>query len=175
MNKYKILLFFFLFLILVNKGNAQTIAYANLDFIVKNSNVGKKIILFFDEKNKKIFDEIKTKESEILKKEKKLISQKNILSDDDYSKKVNEIKKEIKVFNDDRSEKIKKFNLEKDHVSKLFMDEINIVLGDFAEKNKIDIILSSNQMLIGKTSLDLTKNILKEVNIKITKFTINNE
>ena len=45
-------------------------------------------------------------------------------------------------------------------------------LKEFAETNNIDIILSSKQMLIGKSSLDMTDKILKTVNKNVTKIEI---
>ena len=47
------------------------------------------------------------------------------------------------------------------------------ILKEFAENNNIDIILSSNQMLIGKSNMDVTDEILKNVNNKIKNFNIN--
>ena len=55
---------------------------------------------------------------------------------------------------------------------KALMTEINKILKEFAEKNNIDIIFSSNQMLIGKSTLDVSKDLLKIVDKKITKFEI---
>jgi len=85
------------------------------------------------------------------------------------------IKKEIKEFNDVNAKKINQSKIERDEVSKGFMTEINKILKEYAEKNKIDIIFSSNQMLIGKSEYDVTDDLLKEVNIKIKNFKINNE
>ena len=50
--------------------------------------------------------------------------------------------------------------------------EINKILKEFAENNNIDIIFSSNQMLIGKSSLDVTDDLLEQVNSKIKNFKI---
>ena len=52
------------------------------------------------------------------------------------------------------------------------MIEINKILKEFAETNNIDIILSSKQMLIGKSSLDMTDKILKTVNKNVIKIEI---
>ena len=49
---------------------------------------------------------------------------------------------------------------------------INKILREYAEKNSIDMIISSNQILIGKSELDVTKEILELVNNKIKKFEI---
>ena len=162
-----------IFLVLIsNYSYSQNIAYANLDLIIKNSNVGKKIITYFDDKNKEMIKQIKNEEKKIREKEKSLISQKNILQEDEYLKKVNMIKKEVEVFNNNSKEKINQLNIKKEKISKLFLVEVNKILRDYAETNNIDIIFSSNQMLIGKSNLDLTKNILENVNNKINNFKI---
>ena len=162
-----------IFLVLIsNYSYSQNIAYANLDLIIKNSNIGKKIITYFEDKNKETIKQIKNEEKIIREKEKSLISQKNILQEDEYLKKVNMIKKEVEVFNNNKKEKINQLNIKKEKISKLFLVEVNKILRDYAETNNIDIIFSSNQMLIGKSNLDLTKNILENVNNKINNFKI---
>ena len=163
-----------IFTLLISKNSfSQNIAYANMDIIVKNSEVGKKIIKFFSDKNQKLSNDINDQEKKLIEKEKSLISQKNILTDEEFSNQVEIIRKEIEEFKKNRTKKLNLLNINKDKISKSFLSEINIVLKDYAEKNKIDIIISSNQMLVGKSSLDVTENILKDVNKKIKKFEIN--
>ena len=163
-----------IFTLLISKNSfSQNIAYANMDIIVKNSEVGKKIIKFFSDKNQKLSNDINDQEQKLIEKEKSLISQKNILTDEEFSNQVEIIRKEIEEFKKNRTKKLNLLNINKDKISKSFLSEINIVLRDYAEKNKIDIIISSNQMLVGKSSLDVTENILKDVNKKIKKFEIN--
>ena len=90
----------------------------------------------------------------------------------EYVKKVNLLQSEIDNFNKKNNEKINKLNINKDKTLNLLMIEINKILKEFAETNNIDIILSSKQMLIGKSSLDMTDKILKTVNKNVTKIEI---
>ena len=175
MRKYKILIYFFLILIQTTYSYSQNIAYANLDLIIQNSEVGKKIISYFSDKNEKMINEFKANENIIRDKEKSLISQKNVIEPDEYIKKIEIIKKEIQEFNNKSKKQLRELNQEKETVSKSFLIEVNKILKEYAEKNKIDIIFSSKQMLIGKSSLDLTENILKSVNKKIKNFEITND
>ena len=170
----KFIIVLLLFILLPNTYSfSQNIAYANLDIIVKNSNVGKKIIAHFTEKNNQILEEYKTNEKKFKEQENQLISQKNILEKEEYSKKVQILTNEIKKFNKKNNEKLSKINSDKEKISKSFLKEINSILKDFAEKNDIDIIISSKQMLIGKSNLDVTDKLLQNVNDKIKKFDIN--
>lgn len=170
----KFIIVLLLFILLPNTYSfSQNIAYANLDIIVKNSNVGKKIIAHFTEKNNQILEEYKANEKKFKEQENQLISQKNILEKEEYSKKVQILTNEIKKFNKENNEKLSKINSDKEKISKSFLKEINSILKDFAEKNDIDIIISSKQMLIGKSNLDVTDKLLQNVNDKIKKFDIN--
>ena len=172
MNKFNNYILIIIIIFFSTKSYAQNIVYANLDIIIKDSNVGKKIIIYFDEKKKKLIDQIKKEEKILKEKEKSLVSQKNILQEDEYLKLVENLKIEINEFNISNQNKSKKINVENDQVTKSFLNEINKILKQFAETNNIDIILSSNQMLIGKSKLDVTQELMKMVNEKINKFEI---
>ena len=167
--------FSFLFVLLISfytNCYSQNIAYANLDTIVKTSEVGKKIITYFSDKNNDLLKKVKIDEKDLRLREESLISQKNILNPDEYQKKVKEIQIDINKLNEKNFKKLNNINNEKNIVTKSFLDEINIILKEFAETNKIDIIVSSNQILIGKSNLDVTDEILNLVNKKIRKFEI---
>ncbi len=172
MKKLKTLFLITIFLLVTFQANSQNIVYANLDILINKSNVGQKIIKHFSDKNKDLNDELKKIEKKIKDQETSLISQKNILQPEEYAKKVKNLNNEIKNFNLDRITKIKKINNEREEVLKSFQTEINKILKSFAENNNIDIIMSSNQMLIGKSNLDVTNDLQKIINNKIKSFEI---
>tara|TARA_B100000401_G_C52807350_1_gene721788 strand:+ start:2156 stop:2677 length:522 start_codon:yes stop_codon:yes gene_type:complete len=171
-KKLKTLFLITIFLLVTFQANSQNIVYANLDILINKSNVGQKIIKHFSDKNNDLNDELKKIEKKIKDQETSLISQKNILQPEEYAKKVKNLNNEIKNFNQDRITKIKKINNEREEVLKSFQTEINKILKTFAENNNIDIIMSSNQMLIGKSNLDVTNDLQKIINNKIKSFEI---
>ena len=172
MTKFKFYKLIIIFTLLASVCKAQSIAYANLDLIVTTSDVGKKIISNYKKKNKKLLEEFKIEEKKIKEKEKKLISQKNILQDDEYIKRVDQLKKEVNIFNEQNKKKLYDLNLDRDKILESFLKEINKTLNVFADQNKIDLILSSKQIIIGKSNLDVTNDILIIVNKKIKGFEI---
>ena len=89
MNKIKIFIIILLFSTISNYSYGQNIAYANLDTVIKTSNVGKDIIAYFSKKNENLINKLKKEEKVIREKEKSLLSQKNILEADEFSKKIN--------------------------------------------------------------------------------------
>ena len=166
---YKLILIFSL---LSSTCNGQNIAYANLDIIVNTSEAGKKIISNFTKKNQDLLEGFKIEEKKIKEKEKKIISQKNILQENEYLNKVNLLRNEVKVFNESNNKKLNDLRFNRDKVLDSFLKEINKILSEFSEKNKIDLILSSNQIIIGKSNLDVTKDVLIIVNKKFKTFKI---
>ena len=172
MNKYKIIFFFLINFVIYNYSYSQNIVFADLDKIIKNSDAGKKIIDHFLNENKILLNEFESIKNEIKKKEQALISQKNLLAEDEYSKKIDNLKIEVNNFNSMSNKKLKELNDLKILVSNSFKKEINKVLKEFSETNKIDLIISSNQILIGKSNIDVTNDLLIIVNKKITKFEI---
>ena len=168
----KITFFIILFLCIIENSFSQNIVYANLDKIIKTSIAGKNITSFFNKKNEELIKKIKNDEKLIREKEEKIISQKNILETNEFDKKIKNLSEEVKIFNNENKKQLNDINLQRDEVTKSFIIEINKILKEFAETNKIDIILSSNQMLIGKSNLDVTSDLLKVVDDKIRKFEI---
>ena len=47
------------------------------------------------------------------------------------------------------------------------MEMINPIIADYASNNNISIVIRKEYMIIGKTELDISNNILKIVNQKI--------
>ncbi len=172
MSKFNFIFLLLYLLFSIKNAYGQNIAYANIDNVIQNSKVGKQIITYFSKENNQLIEDFKNNEKIFKEKELSLKSQKNVLDNSEYLKKIDEIKKEINIFNNQHKKKINEIKKKNDNVMKALMTEINKILKEFAEKNNIDIIFSSNQMLIGKSTLDVSKDLLKIVDLKITKFEI---
>ena len=170
MKQVKYIFFCTLFFIFFTEAHSQNIVYVNLDKIIKNSKAGSELIKFYNDKNKEKIDKIKIEEQKIRDMEKSLISQKNILEAEEYKKKSDIVSNEIINFNKNNKKIMKELNLNKDKSIQLLIKDINIILEEYAINNKIDIIMSSNQILIGKSNLDVTNKILEIVDSKIKKF-----
>ena len=55
---------------------------------------------------------------------------------------------------------------------KELMDNLNIILADFANKNEISFILNKKNVVIAKKDLDITDDIIKLLDQKIKKITL---
>ena len=150
----------------------QKIGFINMNKVISTSNSGSSILKQQTELNNKNSKVLKNEENKFKQEETKLISQKNIISDADFKKKVDELKSKIEDYNKNRDKMIKDFNkLKIDNTNKL-LKLINPILLKFSNDNEISIILQKKNLVIGKTELDITEEVIKIVNIEVKEFKI---
>ena len=101
-----------------------------------------------------------------------IINQKNILSPTDFEIKVNELKSEIKKYNDERNNIINNYNKIKIDNTKKLIDLINPILTNYSNDQSIDMILQKKNLIVGKNELDITEKIIALVNNDIKEFKV---
>jgi outer membrane protein len=150
----------------------QKIAFINMDKVISMSKSGSSILKQLTDLNKKNLKSLKDEEKKFQEKETKLISQKNIISETDFKKKVNELKSEIKIYNQNRNKILADFNkLKIDNTNKL-LKLINPILVKFSNDKEISIILQKKDLVVAKTELDITDEVIKIINSEVKEFKI---
>ena len=145
------------------------IRYVDLNFIINNSNAGKNIIIKFKKKNEVNINEFKKIEENLKKEKNKLLSQKNILEKNEYQKKISQLQNDINNYKKNRSKKVEELNKKRILLIKKLITYIDPILLDYSSKNSIDVIMKKESFLTAKTELNITDDILKELNKSITK------
>jgi outer membrane protein len=145
------------------------IRYVDLNFIINNSNAGKNIIIKFKKQNEVNINEFKKIEENLKKEKNKLLSQKNILEKNEYQKKISQLQNDINNYKKNRSKKVEELNKKRILLIKKLITYIDPILLDYSSKNSIDVIMKKESFLTAKTELNITDDILKELNKSITK------
>ena len=57
----------------------------------------------------------------------------------------------------------------KEESAKLILDNINEIISEYSEKNSISMIVEETSVVIGKSDLNITKDIMELLNKKIKK------
>tara|TARA_B110000037_G_scaffold158020_1_gene178293 strand:- start:106 stop:624 length:519 start_codon:yes stop_codon:yes gene_type:complete len=150
----------------------QKIAFIDMNKVISTSKAGSSILKQLNNLNNKNLEFLKKEEKKFKEKETKLISQKNIISEDDFKTKVDDLKIEIKSYKKNRNEKITNFNkLKVDNTNKL-LKLINPILVKFSNENNISIILQKKNLVIGNIQVDVTDEIIEIINTDIKEFKI---
>ena len=171
----KVFFFFFIyFLICTNQLNAsEKIVFIDINFIFNNSDAGKDIKNKISEKNDKINNEINKFKVDIENKKKKLLAQKNVMSVEEYNKKINALDKQIQEMNVNISNKKKEFAIYQKQLENSFSKSLNKLIEQFSEKNSIDIILNKENLLMAKKKLNITKQIFELFNTQVKTINLN--
>ena len=162
----KFLIIFFLFNCFFSNLSlsAEKIVYLDLDFLLANSNKGKLILSDLEKLNKKNIEILKSKENLIKKEEEEIIKQKNIISNEAYNDKINNLKNKIKILREEKNKLAKDFTETRKTKINGFFKTIDKVLREYVENNSIDLVLNKKDILIGKNNYNRTDEILKIVN-----------
>ena len=143
-----------------------------MDKVMSKSKSGISILKQLTDLKNKNTKFLKKEEKKFKEKETKLISQKNILSEADFKKKIDELKAEIKNYNQNRNKIIEDFNkLKVDNTNNL-LKLINPILIEFSNDKEISIILQKKDLVVAKTELDITEEIIKIINAEVKEFKI---
>ena len=118
-------------------------------------------------------EDFKKREKGLKIEEEKILSQKNILSNEEYDKKIFFLKKKISNYKEERKNKINLVSKKKNDGTSKLLKEINPILTDYSKKNNISIILRKKDIVLAKTELDITTEIIKVLNSKVTKISLN--
>tara|TARA_Y100000591_G_scaffold55348_1_gene43873 strand:- start:927 stop:1433 length:507 start_codon:yes stop_codon:yes gene_type:complete len=165
--KKKIFLYFFLFAFFFNSTSSLgNIVFIDIDFIIKNSNIGKLTLKKLENLNNKNIEKLKNKQSELKKLESELNNKKNIISSNEFNKELTLLKDKFKNFNSEKEKMVNNFKLEQNKEINSVLKKINSVIQDFMNNNSIELVLDKKNIFVGKVSSDITEKILTEVNSK---------
>ena len=164
----KILILFCVIFFIQTNIKAE-IVYIDLNFIINNSTLGKSLNKHINELNKINEQKFKKTEIELLKKEKSLASQQNILNKDEFEKRFKELSLDVKKY---RSEKKISFdNIKKTRIenTKKILEIINPIITKYVNENAISLVIPKKNIVVGKKNLDITGEIIKLLNNQPTK------
>ena len=158
----------FIFFVISNSSFAENkIVYLDVSLLLNESIVGQNLNKKLKEINNKNITEFKTIETNIKKEDDDLLKKKNILSKEEYEKEIVLLQKKYKSFQNLMKEKNLKLNKLKGESAKIILNNINEIISEYSTKNSISMIVEKKSIIIGKSELNITNDILDLLNKKI--------
>jgi len=162
--KYKFFFIIFLNFFFYNFTLANNIAFIDLNFVINNSILGKKVIEKLESANDKNLDLLK-KEQKLLNDEKDEIEKtKNILSKEEIDKKILSFNDKLQNFNKKQDLMSKQFKELKQNEMSALLDIINPIIEKYMIENNIDLMLKKENVYISKTEYDASNIIINLIN-----------
>ena len=161
----KLFSIFVLFFLFTNTSfSNESVAYIDIDFILKNSDIGKKSIEKINAQNNINIQDLKKKEKILKDFEIEIASKKNIISKEAFDKEVIIFRKNIDQFKIEQQQIIKDFNdYKKKEIDKVFKI-ISPIINSYMEKNSVKILFDAKNIFMARNDLNLTSDILEVIN-----------
>ena len=167
----KVFIIFFLFFF-TNVFAEDKIVYLDVNRLLNESDVGKYLNTELNKINKSNIEEFKKIENSIKSEEDKILTQKNILKTDEYNLKVNELRDKYISYQELKNSKNEEISKIRNNTASKILKIVNEILSKYSTEKEISLIIEKKNIVIGKTQLDVTNEILELLNKKITKVEI---
>ena len=141
----------------------ENIGFVNVDYLIQNSNIGKKLLANINDKDKKNLDNLKKKNQILQDLESSIKKKKNVISDEAYNKEVIDFKKKFQEFSKEKNKIVQEFNIFKKKEIKNIFKKINPIINDYMEENSVNLLFDSKNIFMGAKKLNLTEDILKKI------------
>ena len=96
-----------------------------------------------------------------------MVSQKNVLSKEDFESKIKDLRSDISNYQRERNKTSNDIAKLRIKASTKLINKLTPILEDYSKKNSIRIIVQKKNIVMGKKEDDITKDILELVNQKV--------
>jgi len=168
-NKLSLIFLILCFSLIIHQSNADNlkIVFVDMDKIIATSNAGKKIQDSLDKFANKENQKFDKTESELKKKEQEILKQKNIISKEELDKKVKSFQDELTKLRNDKVNFNRSIIKKNKEATNKMVNAINKILTKYAADNSVSLIIQKKNIIIGKSDMDITTQILKEFNNQV--------
>ena len=142
----------------------EKIFFLDMEYVVKNTNIGKTALIKIKNINKKNIEELKKKETELKKIEENIKKKQNILSKEELDKEIKNLRDQVNLFRIEKDNMVKNINETKNKELKKLYEEINPIIQSYMNENNINILLDVKHIVAGKTNSNITDDIINEIN-----------
>ena len=146
---------------------AESPYYIDFSKVLNESKAGKQAQDFlkakFESESKKLSEE----EKKLRKVEADIISKKKLITNEEYQKKVEALRKKVSQLQKDKQDSLKNIAKLRSKARSELLKNLNPLMKEYMEKNNIRIVLDKKSILLGDKKLDLTEEIIKLLDKKL--------
>jgi len=150
------------------KPSPAIIGTADVQSIIRQSNVGKSLVMQADQKQKALQNEILKNQQSLRTQQQQLLSQRASLKAEDFNAKEKEIQNASKKYQEDAEKKRKAFEASYGKAIKQIYDALAKILPEIAQQRGMNIILNKPDVVVSDDNWDISAEALKRLNATIS-------
>ena len=152
---------------------AETPYYLDFNYILNESNAGKKAQTTLKNRLDSGIKSLNGKEKSIQESEKKLIQKKKIISAEEYKKEIQSLRASVAKLQKERSELINSIAKKKKKAKDELLKNLNPIIKDYMIEKKIRMVINKKALVLADENLDITQDIIKIFNTKLKEIKLN--
>tara|TARA_B100001123_G_scaffold433153_1_gene557312 strand:+ start:485 stop:1012 length:528 start_codon:yes stop_codon:yes gene_type:complete len=160
--------FFVVTLILLGCTYAQAeqkIAYIDMKVVLNTSKPGKEAQDFLKDTMQKNQDKFKKAEQDLKDKENDLLEKKTVISEEEYKKRTDELRKEVINYQTERREAFAKVAKQRTEARQELLKALEPILQNYIKEDNISIVLDKKVIIAGiNNDYDITNVVIKKLN-----------
>lgn len=152
---------------------AETPYYLDFNYILNESNAGKKAQTTLKNRLDSGIKSLNGKEKSIQENEKKLIQKKKIISAEEYKKEIQTLRASVAKLQKERSDLINSIAKKKKKAKDELLKNLNPIIKDYMIEKKIRMVINKKALVLADENLDITQDIIKIFNTKLKEIKLN--
>lgn len=160
----KFLLILSILSITVSSANTKETAFVDIDYIIANSNIGKKVLEKIDKLDKKNIENLQKKNKSLNELEISIKNKQNVISEEAFNKEVISFREKVQEFKNEKNQIVKNFNDYKKKELENIFKKIGPIINNYMEENSISVLFDSKNIFMGSKKSNLTEDILNRIN-----------
>ena len=174
MKHIKKIIFISIFsLVFISNSIADIPYYVDFKYILNESDAGKKAQEYLKTTLNDGIKRLNNKQKALQEEEKKIIQQKKVISAEEYKKSVNELRKKVSSLQKERNTLIEGVGKKRAKAKNVLLENLNPIIKDYMLERKIRMVIDKKSLLLADENLDITKDIIKNLNKKLKSIKLN--
>ena len=143
------------------------VAYLDIDFILTNTIAGKTLLTNLQKQEEVKINQFRTNDEKFKDNEKKILSKKDIVSDDELNKEMIELQINFKKYNNNKKIEIENLKKKRNENIINFINLINPIIEKYMTDNSIYMLIDKKNVFIANNDYDITKKLIERIDNQI--------
>ena len=145
----------------------DTVYVLDVSKVLNASKAGKEAQEFLKKRIETDNKKFQSLEKKLLDKEKNIISKKNVLSNDEYKKQIESLRKEVSKLQSDKKNSLNYIARARAKARSDLIKTLNPILQEYMKSNNIRTVIDKKNVILADTKLEITSPIISELNKKL--------
>ena len=145
----------------------DTVYVLDVSKVLNASKAGKEAQDFLKKKIESDNKKFQSLEKKLLDKEKNIISKKNVLSNDEYKKQIESLRKEVSKLQNEKKNSLNYIAKTRAKARNDLIKTLNPILQEYMKSNNIRTVIDKKNVILADTKLEITSPIIAELDKKL--------